>query len=98
MTARVLNKKHGVPDGAIYIGRPSKWGNPFIIGKDGTRAEVIAKYERWLHDSDLINQIGELAGRDLVCWCAPEPCHGDVLMKLANRRAERSDCASGAIS
>jgi Domain of unknown function (DUF4326) len=84
VSPRVLNKKHGVPLGAVYVGRPSKWGNPFVIGKDGTRAEVIAKYERWLHDSGLISQIGELAGRDLVCWCAPEPCHGDVLLKLAN--------------
>jgi hypothetical protein len=84
MMPRVLNKKHGVPPSAVYVGRPSKWGNPFVIGKDGTRAEVIAKYEEWLHDSGLINQIGELAGRDLVCWCAPEPCHGDVLLKLAN--------------
>lgn len=48
---RVLNKrKTGVPAGAIYIGRGSKWGNPFRIGPDGDRASVIAKYERWLRD------------------------------------------------
>jgi len=41
---KVLNKyKDGVPAGAVYIGRPSKWGNPFVIGKDGDREEVIAK-------------------------------------------------------
>ena len=46
---RVLNKKtSGVPQGAVYIGRPSKWGNPFVIGKHGTRAEVVAKYRAYL--------------------------------------------------
>jgi uncharacterized protein DUF4326 len=49
---RVLNKHHaGVPAGAVYIGRGSKWGNPFRIGRDGNRAIVIAKFERWLADS-----------------------------------------------
>src|SRR6202035_2356792 len=48
---RVLNKrKSGIPAGAIYIGRGSKWGNPFRIGPDGDRASVITKYERWLRD------------------------------------------------
>ena len=47
---RVLNKRTGTHDGAIYIGRGSKWGNPFVIGKDGTRAEVIEKYGQWLAD------------------------------------------------
>ena len=46
---RVLNKHHvGVPAGAVYIGRGSKWGNPFRIGPDGDRAAVIAKHARWL--------------------------------------------------
>ena len=46
---RVLNKrKSGIPAGAVYIGRGSKWGNPFRIGPDGDRARVIAKCERWL--------------------------------------------------
>ncbi|GEM_PF-3616899 len=46
---RVLNKHHaGIPAGAVYIGRGSKWGNPFRIGQDGDRVTVIAKYARWL--------------------------------------------------
>jgi hypothetical protein len=88
---RVLNyKRDDLLPGAVYIGRPilglphSKWGNPYKIGRDGTREEVIDKFERHLYDSGLINQIHELRGRDLVCWCAPEPCHGDVLLRLAN--------------
>ena len=68
---RVLNKHHaGVPAGAVYIGRGSKWGNPFRIGPDGDRAAVIAKYERWLADQhQLLRALDELRGRDLVCWC-----------------------------
>ena len=82
---QVLNRKQtGIPDNAVYIGRPSKWGNPFVIGLDGTREEVISKYANWLHKSGLIEQVGELRGKDLVCWCSPLPCHGDVLLRLAN--------------
>lgn len=83
----VLNKyKHGIPKGAVYVGRPSKWGNPFAIGKDGDRAAVIAKYREWLGSQpELVAQARvELAGKDLVCFCAPQPCHGDVLMSVAN--------------
>ncbi len=88
---RVLNKRtHGMPDGAVYIGRTvrrlagSKWANPFKIDRHGTREEVIAKYEQHLHASGLINDIHELRGKDLVCWCSPLSCHGDVLLRLAN--------------
>lgn len=70
------------PD-AVYIGRPSKWGNPFTIGKDGTREEVIAKYETWIKTQpQLIKALPELVGKDLGCWCAPKACHGDVLIKM----------------
>jgi hypothetical protein len=69
----------------VNIGRPSKWGNPFVIGLDGNREEVIEKYEAWLMtQSDLIEALPELRGRVLGCWCAPRPCHGDVLARLAN--------------
>lgn len=83
---KVLNKRN-VRDmtGKVYIGRPSKWGNPYMIGKDGTREEVIEKYESWLFvgKSDLrFLDLMELVGKDLVCWCAPLPCHGDVLLRL----------------
>lgn len=85
--ATVLNKhKHGMPKGAVYIGRPSKWGNPFAIGPDGNRAEVILKYREWLesHPDRIAQAKRELAGKDLVCFCAPQACHGDVLIEVAN--------------
>jgi hypothetical protein len=92
---RALNYRTvGLPAGAVYIGRVmpryrlpgSKWGNPFRRGRDGTRAEVIELYRAWLCDQPaLMAALPELHGRDLVCWCAPEPCHGDVLLRLANK-------------
>lgn len=70
----------------VYIGRPSKWGNPFEIGRDGTREEVITKYHRWLlSQPGLVNDVYDLRGKRLGCWCAPLPCHGDILAGMANR-------------
>jgi uncharacterized protein DUF4326 len=67
----------------VYIGRPSKWGNPYVIGRDGTRAQVIAKYRAWLlRRPELVAALSELRGKVLGCWCAPLPCHGDVLVDL----------------
>ena len=69
----------------VYIGRPSKWGNPFVVGKDGSREDVIKKYGIWLKGQDhLIKDIKELKGKILGCWCAPQACHGDILTNLAN--------------
>ena len=85
-----------IPPGAVYIGRhvaryrlpESKWHNPFIEPRDGTRAEVIAKHRAWLCDQPVLMAAlpDELRGRDLYCWCAPLSCHGDVLLALANER------------
>lgn len=69
----------------VYIGRPSKWGNPFIIGIHGTRDEVIQKYIEWLYNQpQLLQSIPELKNKVLGCWCHPESCHGDILVRLAN--------------
>lgn len=88
--AQVLNKlRDEIPKDSVYIGRPSKWGNPFVIGRDGSRGEVIRKYEAWIRkDPDLVESAKrELRGKDLVCFCSPKPCHGDVLMGIANEVA-----------
>ena len=80
-------RKGNVPDGVatVYIGRPSKWGNPFPLYGEQFRDEVIAQYEQYLLNSpELLAQLGELKGKDLVCWCAPKACHGDILLRLAN--------------
>lgn len=74
----------------IYIGRPnrgmpgSKWANPFHIGRDGDRAEVITKYARWIvTQKHLMDSLHELRGKILGCWCDPQACHGHFLMYLA---------------
>ena len=87
---RIVNKKSFRGQG-YYVGRPSPLGNPFEIGKDGTREEVIDKYREWLRQQWIDNghvrreleklvmvykTIGKLI---LVCWCAPEACHADVI-------------------
>jgi len=74
----------------VYIGRPSKWGNPFSEGKDGTRSEVIEKYRKYIIlNKELLDQLDELEGKMLGCWCKPLPCHGDILIELLVQR--RSD-------
>lgn len=71
----------------VYIGRPSKWGNPFSIGKDGTREEVIEKYENYIKkNKKLLNDLKELEGKILGCWCKPKACHGDILIKLIKKQ------------
>lgn len=74
----------------VYIGRKtgkfktdSIWHNPYYIGKDGTRKEVIAKYRVYiLGRPDLMALLPTLKGKVLGCWCTPESCHGDVLVGL----------------
>lgn len=67
----------------IYIGRSSKWGNPFIIGQDGTREDVLKKYRIWiLNNFTLMKDLPELKNKVLGCWCAPQKCHGDILIEL----------------
>ena len=87
----VLNFYHigkVIPDGAVYVGRGrgSTWGNPFEIGKDGDRAEVVAKHREWFYaQPELVARARrELRGRDLVCFCAPALCHADTLAEAAN--------------
>ena len=82
-----------MPDGAVYVGRPTRWGNPWVVSRqpgDGgmDRAEAAARYrQRLLSDPGLLADARRLlAGHDLVCWCPEEePCHADVLLELANR-------------
>jgi len=76
----------------VYIGRGSKWGNPYSH-KEGTlakyvvgsREEAIAKFEEYLlANENLMEKIGELRGKTLGCFCKPKSCHGDILLKYAN--------------
>lgn len=84
MTKLVVHNKRTPHD--VYIGRPSKWGNPFIVGRDGARGECVELYREWIKTQpELIAAAKrELKGKVLGCWCAPQACHGDVLAEIAN--------------
>lgn len=77
----------------IYIGRPSKWGNPYSHLDDSisefkvdTRQESIDKYERYLlENKELMNSLHELKYKTLGCWCKPKSCHGDILKKYVDK-------------
>jgi hypothetical protein len=100
---RKRTKGWKMPPNTVYVGRPSRWGNIYKVGAydfdwhgEGVIPETIEQcvelYEKELfsniqHDKGLINQVLELRGKDLACWCAlDKPCHADVLLKLANEK------------
>lgn len=87
---RVLNKRTDIiPEDAVYVGRPSKWGNPFRFPTDfcPTGEDCIEAYRLHITVGEgKYLPLEELRGRDLVCWCAPLPCHADVLLTLANKQ------------
>ncbi len=69
----------------VRIDRKTKWGNPFIVGRDGTREEVIQQFADWIVEQPtLMAALHELKGKKLGCWCHPSPCHGQVLARLAD--------------
>jgi len=80
-----------MPPNTVYVGRPTKWGNPFFVGRHfSTPEQAVAAYRQWL-DSSLpgqklkYEQISELRGKNLACWCAPNiPCHADILLEILN--------------
>jgi hypothetical protein len=97
---RQRTKGWRVPEGAVYVGRPSRWGNPFVVGSgaifDGVEVEVTPTIAvgafRWLtswwEPSTMRRAVETLGGRDLVCWCPiGDPCHADVLLEIVNRAA-----------
>ncbi len=93
---KVLNKKTDkIPPDAVYVGRPTKWGNPFKLNDPmlpvglsmlGKPKLVINEYRGWIiKQPELMVALKELKGKDLVCWCTPLPCHADILLELANK-------------
>lgn len=83
-------------DLGVYIGRPSIFGNPFEIGKDGTRSEVIDKFEAYFverlekdplfkKEFDKLVEMARSGELCLACWCVPQRCHGEVIKKYIER-------------
>lgn len=87
MSTRVVNIHGGTfVRYDVFIGRPGKWGNPFVIGQHGDRQLVIEKFRAWIATQpQLLADLHELRGKILGCYCAPKACHGDVLAELADR-------------
>ena len=94
----------------VYIGRrgvvfidkiryplqDSIWCNPFKIGKDGDRDEVICKYEKYIRDKleknpVLRDELKKLKNKNLGCWCAPDKCHGDILLKILHEDEQKKN-------
>lgn len=83
-----LTERDFIPADAVVIMRPSRWGNPFILGRDGDRDQVIEAHRVWLWGEIRAGRIAladlaALDGAALVCCCAPKPCHGDTLLAAA---------------
>lgn len=78
------------PDGAVVVARPSRWGNPYLLGRYTSRSEVVQRYRHGIeHGWDGFPTVetirDQLAGHDLACWCPlDQPCHADVLLDIAN--------------
>lgn len=74
----------------VRIDRRTKWGNPFVVGTHGDRDEVIARYADYFDNNELLQaHLYELRGMALACWCAPQPCHGDVLVARLQREEQQ---------
>lgn len=95
MTPQRIQRKRSrgwhMPEGAVYVGRPTKWGNPYRLGTSypeaggvvSSRAQAVELYERYATPTATV--LDEIRGLDLACWCPlGQPCHADVLLRLAN--------------
>ena len=94
----VVNKRHGVAFD-VYIGRGSLWGNPYPIGPGSDREAVIRRYEDHLRSSPkLLAAVEGLHGKSLGCFCAPAPCHGDILAAFADSFSESGRAPESSVS
>ncbi|WP_213382381.1 DUF4326 domain-containing protein [Allochromatium tepidum] len=86
----ILNRHHfrgrSLPNGAVYVGRGTPLGNPFVLGEHGDRDAVIDLYQTWLHeriatqDPIILAALGRLRSAEaLVCSCAPARCHAECI-------------------
>jgi|ERR1700733_5375379 len=91
---RKRTKGWKMPPNTVYVGRPTKWGNPYKLLQFDSAENCIDAFLQWLlacnHRSviDVDRVKAELRGKDLACWCPPgQPCHADVLLEVANAKS-----------
>lgn len=83
---KVWNRRDpNVPADAVYVGRPTKWGNRYNIHKRCPRALAVEMFRVYQLPALALDARRELRGKDLVCHCAPLSCHADLLLEIANR-------------
>jgi hypothetical protein len=88
---RKRTKGWRMPAGAVYVGRPTNFGNPYQVGRNMPAGTCVQFYREWMegkrhnHGKPDAKAIRSLRGKDLACWCPlNQPCHADVLLELAN--------------
>lgn len=101
---RQRTKGWRMPANTVYVGRPSKWGNPYRVGdadlilrdRKLTPKSCVRMFEWYLEGKKLLNQkvakdLKDLRGKDLACWCSlDQPCHADVLLRIANEKENKT--------
>ncbi len=85
-----------MPPNTVKVDRSTRWGNPFTICETRNADASVGAFKVWLtvdgldaglpeRKQALIDSLASIRGKNLACWCKPgEPCHGDVLLSLAN--------------
>lgn len=101
---RGVNNPGGIPVKAVYVGRPTKWGNPWshkpsamdaTVVRVKTRVEAVEKFNDWILSDrkECVRLRAEarrdLKGKHLVCWCCPELCHAEIWMQIANSKDDQ---------
>lgn len=84
-----------MPPNTVYVGRPTKWGNPYIPERMEEFQDAVDHYRAWLKlliSRGLSHNLSELRGKDLACWCPLDrPCHAEVLLELANQEVKYAE-------
>lgn len=98
---RIRRNASGIIQGCdVYIGRQctmggwnlqrSKWANPFSVKECGSAEVAVVRYREWIFKQpQLLQQLSELRGKVLGCWCKPGACHGDVLIELCEKMTHK---------
>lgn len=75
-----------MPENTVYVGRPTKWGNPYKINERLNKENAVALFREFVEIHIPAEELKELKGKNLACWCKEgSPCHADILLEFANK-------------